>query len=156
MNGIDAFVILILGIGIFSGFRRGFIKSFAGFIGIGISIWVGLNFSGLLEGFVSQYEAVPESTVKIVALLVTILLVFLALKIISKALHTVVHTVGLGFLNRLGGAVFSFVLNAMILSAIFYYLDPFLKELISEETILSSQTLPYLQDMTEFLKMNLF
>lgn len=156
MNGIDAFVLLILGIGIFTGFRRGFIKSFAGFVGIGIAIWAGLNFSNLMEGFVAQYEAVPESVIKIVALILTIVLVFIALKIISRVIHTVVHTVGLGLINRLGGAVFSFILNAMVLSAIFYYFEPFLKEILEEETFLSSQTLPYLHDVTEFLKINLF
>ena len=156
MNGIDAFVVLTLGIGLFTGFRKGFIKSFAGLIGIGISIWVGLNFSGLLEGYVSEYDAIPESTIKIVALVVTILLVFVSIKLISKAVHGIVHTVGLGLINRMGGAVFSLLLNVLALSAVFYYLEPFLGKLIDEETLKESISLPYLLEVADFLKLNLF
>ena len=136
--------------------RKGFIKSFAGFIGIGISIWVGLNFSEFLEGFVTEYDAIPESYVKIVAMIVTIILVFIALKLISKALHTVVHTVGLGLINRLGGAVFSLILNVLVLSAVFYYIGPFLSKLVEEETLNASLSIPYLHEVAEFLKLNLF
>ena len=103
MSGLDIFVLIVLGVGAISGFQRGLIKSFAGFVGIGLAIWAGLNFSTLLENFVDQQEAIPDNLVKIVSLLATIGLVYLGIKLVSKIVHTTVHTIGLGFFNRLGG-----------------------------------------------------
>src|SRR5690606_21598862 len=105
MNGLDIVLSIILAAGIIGGFQKGFIKSVSGLLGIGLAIWVGFNFSNLLEGFVAQQELIPEEMVRIVSLLLTILLIILVIKILSKILHEAVHTVGLGFFNRLGGAI---------------------------------------------------
>src|SRR5690625_5638243 len=77
MNWLDLIVIGSIGIGLLLGFRRGFIKSITGFIGIGIAIWFGFNFSNLLETYVAQYEIGNESVVRLISLILTIFLVYL-------------------------------------------------------------------------------
>ena len=72
MNWLDLIVIGSIGIGLLLGFRRGFIKSITGFIGIGIAIWFGFNFSNLLETYVAQYEIGNESVVRLISLILTI------------------------------------------------------------------------------------
>lgn len=142
--------------GAISGYQRGLIKSFAGFIGIGLAIWAGLNFSTLLENFVDQQEAIPDNLVKIVALLATIGLVYLGIKLVSKIIHSTVHTIGLGVFNRLGGAVFSVLLSAIALCALVYYLFPFFDWGSDSDAVKTSKTLPYLMEMADFLKSILF
>lgn len=154
MNGIDLTILIVLFVGAYSGFRRGFIQAFAGFISIGAGIWVGLNFSGLLESSVAQYESIPPHLVRLLALILTILLVFLGIRIIAKLIHTAVHTVGLGLINRLGGLVFSLLLSGLTLAAIYYFVSPYLALILDEETLNSSLGIPYLAELSEILKMN--
>ncbi len=156
MNGLDIILSIILGIGLIAGFQKGFIKSISGFLGIGLAIWIGFNFSNLLESFVSQQEFIPEALVKIVSLILTIVLIVLAIKIISKIFHEVIHGVGLGFFNRLGGAVFGLLLHIIMLSAVIYYTYPFLIKLIDEKLWNESYVVPYLLMIVEYMKISLF
>lgn len=156
MNGLDIALAIILIIGLIGGFQKGLIKSISGFIGIGLAIWIGFNFSNLLEGFVTEQEFIPDTLVKIASLILTIVLVVVVIKILSKILHTVVHTVGLGFFNRLGGAIFGFLINLLALSAIIYYTYPFISKIGKPEVWEQSQLTPYLLEITELLKINFF
>lgn len=156
MNGIDIAILIFLGLGVFFGFQRGFIRSLAGFLGIGLAIWAGLNFSNFLEGFVDQQEFVPESLVKMVALLATVGLVYLGIKVVSKVLHSTIHTFGLGFFNRIGGAIFGFLLYSLSICAFFYFLMPFFESVMDKETLNNSRILPYLIEMVEVLKISFF
>lgn len=156
MNGLDIALAIILVIGLAGGFQKGFIKSISGFIGIGLAIWIGFNFSNLLEGFVTEQAFIPDALVKIVSLILTIILVVLAIKILSKILHTVVHTVGLGIFNRLGGAIFGLLINILALSAIIYYTYPFISKIGEPQLWEQSQITPYLLEIAELLKVNFF
>lgn len=156
MNWIDILVLVVLGIGVLSGFQKGFVKSLAGFVGIGLAIWAGLNFSSFLEGIVNQQEAIPDNWVKIVALLATIGLVYVGIKVVSKILHSTIHTIGLGFFNRLGGAVFGLLLYTLAICAFIYYLLPFFEALMEESTLNESKTIPYLMELVERLKISFF
>lgn len=156
MNGLDIAFAIILAIGLAGGFQKGFIKSISGFIGIGIAIWIGFNFSNLLEGFINQQEFIPDALVKTVSLILTIVLVVVAIKIISKILHHFVHGVGLGIFNRLGGAIFGFLINLLVLSAIIYYTYPFVSKIGEPQLWEKSQIVPCLLSIAELLKVNFF
>lgn len=156
MNWIDISILILLGIGALLGFQKGLIKSFAGFIGIGLAIWAGLNFSSFLEGIVDQQEAIPDNLVNIVALLATIGLVYVGIRLVSKILHSTIHTIGLGFFNRVGGAVFGVLLYMMAICAFLYYILPFLNASMEPNTIEQSKFLPFLMEIVEVLKISFF
>lgn len=155
MNWLDATLVGFLVLGFLLGFRKGFIRSFSGFIGMGLAIWAGINFSNLLDTYVAQYDAIPDSLVSIVSLLVMIFLVYLSLKIVAKILHSVVHTVGLGLLNRLGGALFGGLINLLLVTAFVYYFEPYLPWLVEQESIDQSQCIPHTQALANFLKISM-
>lgn len=154
MNVLDIVLSIILAIGLIGGFQRGLIKSISGLFGIGLAIWIGFNFSNLLDEFVAEQDIVPEQLVRIVSLLLTIFLVVMVIKFLAKILHQAVHTVGLGFFNRLGGAISGFLLNLVALSSLVYFLNPFLLETIDESLWNESQILPYLTKVSEFMKIS--
>lgn len=154
MNYLDWFFVFILGAGAVWGYQKGLIKAILGFLGIGLAIWTGLKFSQVIEPFISSVEAIPNELITIVAILVTILLIYFAVKIIAKILHSVTHTIGLGIFNRLGGALFGVLLNALILSALAFYVLPFFDSMIGSEMISQSKLMPYLQDVIELFKLN--
>lgn len=152
MGGFDIFLLVILGAGAITGFQRGFIQSFAGFVGIGLAIWAGLNFSTLLENFVDQQQAIPDSLVNVVSLLATIGLVYLGVKVVSKVIHTTVHSIGLGVFNRLAGSIFSLLLTSMVLCTVLYYVGPFLGAGEENSFTAQSKIYPHLMKMAEFMK----
>jgi len=156
MNAIDIVFSLIIAYGLISGFINGFIKSAANFIAIGLAIWIGINFSNLLESFVAQQDFIPDSFIKIVAFIVTLVLVVLSVKLIAKVLHTIVHTIGLGIFNRIGGAFFGVLLYVFGLAAASYYLMPILSNFLEPELIAGSVILKPMLELVEVLKISLF
>lgn len=156
MNTLDIVFALILGYGLISGFVNGFIKSIANFVGIGLAIWIGINFSNLLEFYIVQQDFIPEDFVKIIAFIVTILLVILGVKLVAKILHSIVHTIGLGFFNRLLGAIFGVLLYALGIAATSYYLLPFFSDALNPNTINNSILLDPMLEVVELLKISLF
>ena len=154
MNYLDWFFVVILGAGAVWGYQKGLIKAILGFLGIGLAIWIGLKFSQFIEPFISSVEFIPNELITIVAILVTILLIYFAVKIIAKILHSVTHTIGLGIFNRFGGALFGVLLNALILSALVFYILPFFDSVIGSEMISQSKLMPYLQDVIDLFRLN--
>ncbi len=154
MNYLDWFFVIVLGSGVFWGYQKGFIKAILGFLGIGLAIWIGLKFSQIVEPYISNVEAIPNELVAVVAILITIVLIYIAVKIIARILHSVTHTIGLGIFNRLGGAVFGLLLNALMLSALVFYVLPFFDTMIGSEMISQSKLMPYLQDVIDLFRLN--
>lgn len=154
MNGLDIVLSIILAAGLIRGFQKGFIRSVSGLLAIGLAIWIGFNFSNLLEDFVARQELIPKEFVRILSLILTIALVILAIKILSKILHEAVHTVGLGFFNRLGGAFSGFLLHLLVLSLLVYYLYPFLKKIPDESMWDESRLVPYLRIVAGVMKIS--
>ena len=156
MNYLDLFLGIVLLAGAVWGFQKGFIKAILGFLGIGLAIWGGIKFSGFAQKFLSDLELIPENFIHIVSFLITILLIYLAIRVVAKIIHSVAHTVGLGIFNRLGGALFGILLNILMLSALIFYVLPFVSGLGFSETIQQSRFLPYLNQVIELFKSNFY
>jgi membrane protein required for colicin V production len=156
MNYLDLFFGIVLLAGAVWGFQKGFIKAILGFLGIGLAIWGGIKFSGFAQKVLSDLELIPEKFIHIVSFLITILLIYLAIRVVAKIIHSVAHTVGLGIFNRLGGALFGVLLNILMLSALIFYVLPFVSGLEFSETIKQSRILPYLNQIIELFKSNFY
>ncbi len=154
MNYLDLILLIILCSGAIWGFRKGLIKAVLGFLAIGLAIWAGIKFSGLLEIFLSDLELIPVEFIHIASLIVTILLVYLAINVVAKILHGITHTIGLGIFNRLGGAIFGLLLNVLMLSTLIYYILPFFSHFDESQTISQSKILPYLNEIITLVKSN--
>ena len=154
MNYLDWFFVIILGSGAIWGFRKGLIKAFFGFIAIGLAIWIGIKYSGLMERILADLDLIPVGAIHISALIITILLIYLGVNLTAKILHKITHTIGLGIFNRLGGTLFGLLINILILSALIYYVLPFFSTFFESELISQSKILPYLTEVVELFKTN--
>src|SRR5690606_3861650 len=110
------------------GFQKGFIKAILGFVAIGLAIWGGIKFSGIAQKVLSDLELIPEKFIHIVSFLIMIFLIYLAVRVVAKIIHSITHSVGLGVFNRLGGALFGILLNILMLSALIFYVLPFVSD----------------------------
>ena len=116
MNYFDIVAGIILLYAIIRGVRNGFIIELASLAALVLGILGAIKFSDFTETWLSQY--ISGNYIGIVAFIVTFAAIVVAVHLVAKAVDKLVQAVSLGFINRLFGAVFSFIKIAFILSII--------------------------------------
>ncbi len=107
MNILDAGVMILVFYGIYKGFAKGIVYmvlSTAGFI---LGIILSVKFAFLLVPYLAHYFNLPEVQLKWLAYLLIFLGVLLVMLLLSKLLSKLLKISGLGWLNRLSGALVS-------------------------------------------------
>ncbi|WP_333663845.1 CvpA family protein [Chishuiella changwenlii] len=154
-NQLDVLILIALVFGFVNGFFKGFISQLIGVVGFFIAIWLSFKFYQMVEVFVNDYNIVADGLTSLVALVLTFGIAFFTIKIISSLTQKLVEAIGLGLLNRLGGASLGLVLYLMLCSSVLYYVNPIL-ELGFKETKDESKILPLLTESAEFIKNSIF
>ena len=154
-NQLDVLILIALVFGFINGFFKGFISQLIGVVGFFIAIWLSFKFYQMVEVFVNDYNIVADGLTSLVALVLTFGIAFFTIKIISSLTQKLVEAIGLGLVNRLGGAALGLVLYLMLCSSILYYVNPIL-ELGFKETKDESKILPLLTESAEFIKNSIF
>jgi len=116
MNWLDAVIIVFLGILALVGLKRGLIKSLVPLIGLALAIFLaGRLYTPLAERltFVDS-----EGLAKITAFAIIVILVFIIVAILGWMLRAFIQMTLLGWVDRVGGAVFSLAIGWFICSAI--------------------------------------
>ena len=140
MNYIDIIIIIPLLWGLYKGFSKGLIIEAATLIAFGLAVWGGIKFHDFLSvwmrdslGWTSKYLPVISFALIFIGILV---LVFF----IAKLIERFVKAVSLGFLNKLGGAIFGMLKFGLLMSMIIFFLEAINKtvSLIPDETKKSS------------------
>ncbi|MDR1672890.1 MAG: CvpA family protein [Bacteroidales bacterium] len=132
---IDIFILLCLGWGAYKGFRRGFIIQSFSIIAVVIGIWCGFTLSGKVEPFLSQYMGELGSS--IVSFVFVFILVLALVRVVAFLLTKLANLTALGLLNKLLGAAFGVLLNALMLSLLIVLVDKInvRKNFLSKEQI---------------------
>jgi len=154
-NQLDVLILIALVFGFVNGFFKGFISQLIGVVGFFIAIWLSFKFYQMVEVFVNDYNIVADGLTSLVALVLTFGIAFFAIKIISSLTQKLVEAIGLGLVNRLGGAALGLLLYLMLCSSVLYYVNPIL-ELGFKETKDESKILPLLTESAEFIKNSIF
>lgn len=110
LNIIDLIMALVLVAGIISGFRKGIISQLSGVVGVLLGVWLAFKFGSKLGGWLGI------EINEIVAYVLVFAAALLAAWIAARISTAILHTIGLGIINRLGGAAISVVLTSLLLS----------------------------------------
>jgi membrane protein required for colicin V production len=116
MNWLDIVIIVLLLISAVGGFANGLIKSVFSLVGLIVGVVVaGRYYLGLssLLGFIPN-----ENIARIIAFLIIFLVIIIIAAVLGVVLTRLVSTLLLGWLNRLGGAVFGVIMSAIFIAAI--------------------------------------
>jgi len=116
MNWLDIVVIVLIAIPTVIGLGRGLIHAVLSLAGVIVGIILAGQFHAALAErltFIAQL-----SIANVVAFAIIIIGVMIIALIIASVLKWIVTTVMLGWINRLGGAVFGFFLGAIFCSAL--------------------------------------
>lgn len=154
-NQLDILILIALAVGVINGFFKGFISQLIGLIGFFIAIWLSFKFYQIIEVYVDSYNIVADGLTSIVSLILTFAIAYFTIKLASSLTQKTVEAVGLGILNRFGGAALGLVISLLLCSSILYYVDPIL-EIGFKETKDDSKILPVLNESSQIIKNSIF
>ena len=115
---IDILILMCLCWGAYKGFRKGFIIQSFVIIALVLAIWGGFALSGYLEPFLQKWFAMGETACSIVSFIVVFLLILIAVYASGYLVSKTANAVTLGLINRLAGAAFGILANALVLSLV--------------------------------------
>ena len=116
MNWLDIVIAVALVLPIFTGLKQGLIKAALSLAGIIVGVLLASNFYQQLAGalgFISN-----EDIANVVAFVIILVIVMVIANIIAALLKVTAKAVMLGWVDRLGGAIFGFLMGAIFMGAI--------------------------------------
>ena len=135
MNWLDIVILVVVVIATFLGLRIGIIKAALSLAGLIVGIILAGRYYVPLSELLS---AIPQADVaKVVAFAIILIGVMVIASVLAAVLKWIASVVMLGWVNRLGGAVFGLVLGAMLCGALLATWVKFLgiAEVISQSTL---------------------
>jgi membrane protein required for colicin V production len=114
-NGFDWLLAGILLFSVISGFRRGFVRTVFGLAGfVGGFLLASWKYVRVGELIIDAGWIKSTSAAMVVAYLLIVIFVALGVELVARILQKSVRAVGLGFMDRMMGAVFGFARGWMI------------------------------------------
>lgn len=123
MNTIDIVVGIILLIAFFMGFRKGLLRSLASLIGLVVSIYCAMFFSGYVRVYLERWFNWSEDLTSIASFLITFFLIMTVFSILGRLLTKVADFAMMGIFNKFFGGVFNALKFAFLISVIFMFVN---------------------------------
>lgn len=133
MSLIDIFFGVFLIYGFYKGLKNGLFVEFASLVSFFIGIYIAVKFSYIVGNVIGDGTS---KSVKVFAFVLTLILVIIGIYFLAKLLSKVASFVFLGWLNKLGGAVFAVLKMVLLLGIVLSLFQKvnFDDALISKET----------------------
>ncbi len=116
MNWLDIVIIVVIAISVFGGLKNGLIKAVLSLAGLIVGVVLaGRYYTPISE----QLTFIPQDNIaRIVAFAIILIGVMVIAGVLANLLKRAVSAVMLGWVNRIGGAVFGLVLGAVFCGAL--------------------------------------
>ena len=135
---IDIISVILLVMALFKGLRKGFIVAVFSFAAYLVGLAATIKLSALVADYIGTNVEVSQRWLPFVAFFVVFAVVVLLVRLGAKAIEGAMRMMMLGWLNRLGGALFYILLYFFIFSILLFYATQL--HLLKEETIKASAT----------------
>ena len=135
MHWLDIIIIVALIIPIFTGLMQGLIKAALSLAGIIVGVVLASNFYENLAGVLTFIS--NEDVANIVAFIIILAVVFIIANVIAFFLRATIKALLLGWVDRVGGAVFGFIMGAILISALLATIVKFFGEGMVTESALA-------------------
>jgi len=103
-----------------SGYRKGLIIEASTLIALILGLYFAIYFSDIAGGFLNKTFQIDQKYMGALSFVVTFIVVVFGVIAIGKALEKIVDVLLLGFLNKLGGAVFGMLKGALFISILIF------------------------------------
>lgn len=135
MNWLDIIIIIALIIPIFTGLRMGIIKAALSLAGLIVGIVLASNFYQELGGVLNFIA--DEKIANIVAFILILAVVMVIANVAAALLKYTAKAILLGWVDRLGGAVFGLLIGAIFMGAILAIIVKFFGTGLVTESLLA-------------------
>jgi membrane protein required for colicin V production len=122
-NWIDIILGILILWSLIKGFRKGFIIELASLLALILGIYGAIKFADITAGYLTANVDLPKDYTPLIAFALTFVVIVIGVHFIARLVQKLVKMVSLGFLNRLGGAIFSGIKTVLILSFILFFVD---------------------------------
>ena len=153
MSFIDIVFTALLGYALFTGLKNGLFVEIASFGSLIIGIFVAIKFSHLVRLTLEDLIKVNPKYIEFVAFAITFLLVVVGIYFLAKIFTSIASFAFLGWLNKLGGAVFSLLKTILMLSVVISLFQKININhmLAKEETLNNSIFYNPIQEVSKFM-----
>lgn len=118
MNVLDIILIFLLLCAVWNGVRKGFVVQLGGIVAIVLGIWLAVRHSAGLGAWLDLKLGVASQIAYYVAFALIVVACLVLIGLAGWLVGKIFNLVGLGLLNRLGGAVLSLAKTVLILGAL--------------------------------------
>lgn len=122
MNYIDIIIIAILLFFVLKGIIKGFARELMGVLSFIISFGVALHLMKNTANIINKYTNNYIVSL-VIGYVAVFLIVFIILHIIAGALHKLIKAISLGWLNRIGGAIFGLIFGSLLVTLIIFFIS---------------------------------
>lgn len=117
MNWLDVLLLIAFVVALVQGLRNGLIKSVISLVGLVLGLFLAarlyVSFGAWLQGFISS-----QAVANVVAFAVILFAVLVVSGIIGSVVSGAASVIGLGWVDRLGGALFSVLVAAVVVASL--------------------------------------
>ncbi len=136
MNFFDVLILGFIVLFAINGFRKGFIISLASLAALVLGIYLAVHFSNYIQVLLDDNFHPSKTWLPILSFIATFLAVVIIVLVVAKVMEKIFDVVGMGFLNKLAGALLGFakgVVYASIILFIIFSIDKKKKWITAED-----------------------
>jgi len=122
MNFFDVIILGFLALFVINGFMKGFIISLASLAALILGIYLAIHFSNYVQVLLQDNFHPSRTWLPILSFSITFLIVVILILMVAKLMEKIVDVVGMGFLNKLAGALLGLVKGVVLASIILFIL----------------------------------
>ncbi len=137
MNFLDLILAAILLYGLIKGLWKGLFVELASLVSLLLGVYLSVKFSGFTANFIREKFSSESEHLEIIAFAITFILVIIGIFLLAKVFTKIADFSGLGWINRLFGAIFGLIKMIFILSIFLHFFQKINANgaLVSEEKL---------------------
>jgi len=140
---IDIIFLILIIIAIFKGYRKGLVIAVFSFIAFIVGIAAALKLSAVVAEHLKNDLSISAKWIPVISFLLVFIAVIFLIRLGAKLIEKTFQLALMGWINRLAGAILYIFIYTFIFSVLLFYADKI--HVISQHTIQSSQTWPYIE-----------
>lgn len=144
---IDLITVLLIGLGLYLGYRKGLIKTVFSTLSLIIAIVAALKLSPIVIGLLQKLININPAITFVLGFVLTFLLVMALVRFIGDKLEKLAETASIGGVNKILGAALLGLFYAVLISFGIYFMDRI--RLVSDEQKAASFTYPILKPLPQ-------